>query len=775
MATMLNSNAIPKGSITQEMIDASLLDAKQDVIDDLDTIREGAKIGNEAFDTITSMVNAGYLYAGIATPTTDPGAPNAKVFYIANGKDTYTNFGGLEVTEDEVVILYYDTAWHKEATGIASQEKLTELEQYLYKRYNAKNIRDNSYQNYKTGAIIENQYYFIVEGIPVFGFENIKIAKTVSEYDTLMGIVFYDSNDERLSGDTTSSEINVAVPEGAVYANLTISKSVYDSIEQLLFQPYPNFSSRDLDKKIAEIDRPEFDINSNPISGEFIRAIDGVAVSHSAYKRTDYIKLFKGSFLFKLNFGLNLTTVVAIAFYDENKNFVFSIGGSTSSLSYVEQEVDFSEHPNVRYFRASLYGNNLYAYCKKVDSININIEDEAITTSKIKDEAVTEQKTIFFEHDPNSNFIDKNKLTPGYYINANGVPTITHSPNYFITDKVYLSAGETYYKSGIFRGYCAFYQEDGTLVQGYDSTDTLPNPFIVPQGAVYGRFTLNTAGADKTCWISNNNIAPVDYKLVIKRSLIPIKDEEITPKNYSGRDISTFAKIMCIGDSLTEGAFNYLSGGSFSNGTNAAALGRPYSYPQYLAKLTGCEVTNLGKSGFTSTQWYDYYTTGEGADTDFSGYDCAIIQLGVNDSADTLDTITKTALDNIINKVKAVNAGIKIFLAGIINAKSYPAATEGEAYYAKDQWLRNYYNTYYANDTQVFFIDHVTYGHLRSMQNAQHEGSYPVDNYNEGHLSAYGYWRLAQDYVSIIGYIMSHNNAQDFRKIQFIGTTYQCY
>ena len=125
---MLSPNAIPKGSITQEMIDVSVLDAKQDVIDDLYTIREGAKIGNEAFDIITSMVNAGYLFGGIATPTTDPSEPNAKVFYIANGKGKYEKFGGLEVTEDEVVVLYWDSAWHKVATGIASQEKLSELE-----------------------------------------------------------------------------------------------------------------------------------------------------------------------------------------------------------------------------------------------------------------------------------------------------------------------------------------------------------------------------------------------------------------------------------------------------------------------------------------------------------------------------------------------------------------------------------------------------------------------------------------------------------------------
>lgn len=80
--------------------------------------------------SLLAMINSlgtGYQFIGVATPTTNPENPDAKVFYIANGKGTYTNFGGIEVTEDEVVILYYDTEWHKVSTGIASQAKLTEL------------------------------------------------------------------------------------------------------------------------------------------------------------------------------------------------------------------------------------------------------------------------------------------------------------------------------------------------------------------------------------------------------------------------------------------------------------------------------------------------------------------------------------------------------------------------------------------------------------------------------------------------------------------------
>ena len=82
---------------------------------------------NSVLNAMVTTLGAEYQFAGVATIDTNPGTPDAKVFYIANGKGTYTNFGNLEVTEDEVVVLYWDTAWHKESTGIASQAKLTEL------------------------------------------------------------------------------------------------------------------------------------------------------------------------------------------------------------------------------------------------------------------------------------------------------------------------------------------------------------------------------------------------------------------------------------------------------------------------------------------------------------------------------------------------------------------------------------------------------------------------------------------------------------------------
>ena len=72
--------------------------------------------GNILNSVLNAMVNTlgtGYQFAGVATTATNPGSPDAKIFYIANGKGTYTDFGNLEVTEDDVVILYWDSSWHK--------------------------------------------------------------------------------------------------------------------------------------------------------------------------------------------------------------------------------------------------------------------------------------------------------------------------------------------------------------------------------------------------------------------------------------------------------------------------------------------------------------------------------------------------------------------------------------------------------------------------------------------------------------------------------------
>lgn len=67
---------------------------------------------NTVLNSMVSSLGAGYQYMGVATTSTNPGTPDAKVFYLAYTPGTYTNFNGIVVTG--LCVLKYDTAWSKD-------------------------------------------------------------------------------------------------------------------------------------------------------------------------------------------------------------------------------------------------------------------------------------------------------------------------------------------------------------------------------------------------------------------------------------------------------------------------------------------------------------------------------------------------------------------------------------------------------------------------------------------------------------------------------------
>ena len=69
---------------------------------------------NSVLNSMVTSLGAGYQYMGVATTSTNPGTPDAKVFYLAYTPGTYTNFNGIVVTG--LCVLKYDTAWSKLGT-----------------------------------------------------------------------------------------------------------------------------------------------------------------------------------------------------------------------------------------------------------------------------------------------------------------------------------------------------------------------------------------------------------------------------------------------------------------------------------------------------------------------------------------------------------------------------------------------------------------------------------------------------------------------------------
>lgn len=63
--------------------------------------------------SLLAMINSlgiGYQFAGVATPSTDPGTPDQNVFYIA-GPGTYANFSNVTVDDGYIGVFAYNGSW----------------------------------------------------------------------------------------------------------------------------------------------------------------------------------------------------------------------------------------------------------------------------------------------------------------------------------------------------------------------------------------------------------------------------------------------------------------------------------------------------------------------------------------------------------------------------------------------------------------------------------------------------------------------------------------
>ena len=245
----------------------------------------------------------------------------------------------------------------------------------------------------------------------------------------------------------------------------------------------------------------------------------------------------------------------------------------------------------------------------------------------------------------------------------------------------------------------------------------------------------------------------------------------VTPITYQGNDIQVFHRGICIGDSVTEGSFD---------DENNGAIIKKYGYPEYLGRLMNAEVVNAGIAGATSKTWYEASLDSNslygkwvnqswvwnmdpptnGSDDiksalDYSGFDFAVIHIGINDIGlmgettieDTLTTF-EWYTNQIITKLKEANSGIKIFLATII--PSY--APSGNTYYEQ---LNQRIETIVGYSTDVYLL------------NLNYYSECATDvAFNVVHPTALGYQKIASEIYSMISYII-HKNRNEFKQVQF--------
>ena len=61
--------------------------------------------------TANELKTAGYIFKGVATPSTNPGTPTERVAYLASEPGTYTNFGGIVIASGLYSLTYASGTW----------------------------------------------------------------------------------------------------------------------------------------------------------------------------------------------------------------------------------------------------------------------------------------------------------------------------------------------------------------------------------------------------------------------------------------------------------------------------------------------------------------------------------------------------------------------------------------------------------------------------------------------------------------------------------------
>ena len=74
---------------------------------------------NKVLDDYIQHLKKTSTFAGIATPTTNPGTPDGPVFYIA-GEGTYANFSNIVIEAGQLGILKWNGTWSKEVLEIGA-------------------------------------------------------------------------------------------------------------------------------------------------------------------------------------------------------------------------------------------------------------------------------------------------------------------------------------------------------------------------------------------------------------------------------------------------------------------------------------------------------------------------------------------------------------------------------------------------------------------------------------------------------------------------------
>lgn len=262
--------------------------------------------------------------------------------------------------------------------------------------------------------------------------------------------------------------------------------------------------------------------------------------------------------------------------------------------------------------------------------------------------------------------------------------------------------------------------------------------------------------AVKSCIIFNiKETIKMDIRNYMKRENEKPLDNIVTDGGFC----SILQKIVCVGDSLSSGEFEYV----FNDNNRGYFDNFPYSWGQFIARDAGVEVYNFSRGGMSTKEYCEGFADSKGfwnADIKANAY---IIALGVNDYnlqltlGDLSDIDKEDCKKNkptftgyyaqIVSRYKKISPNAKFFFVTMpfmvnFDKEQFRKITE------KLYDLANYFDNSYVLDLQKYGPDYTDKEF--------------IDNFFlNGHLNASGYKLTAKMIESYIDYII-RNNPKDF-------------
>lgn len=475
-------------------------------------------------------------------------------------------------------------------------------------------------------------------------------------------------------------------------------------------------------------------------------------------KCTDFLPIKKGMTVKVSGISFEPSDYRGLAIY--NKDKIFKNGYQYNKNN--EYTFDVSEDG---YLRATIVGKQIKVIANQNGIVKALIEVFEDTQKEIKREV----NTLISEEYGEEKQLEITEKKEGYAVKSDGSK---ENAGWISCLKFNCEAHQKIYTKNAHAHknypWIVLYDRNNNVIGSVNINEDSSAEIIAPNNVSYGWMNcyelVSYAQTQYLVKTIKNEYLPEKLKKLI------IESNPLVNLLENGGYINIFNKIACIGDSLTEGVFEYTENGEVKYAGKPQGF-EPYSYPSQLARMTGATVGNYGVGGATAKSWLET-TACTDCFKEENKAQAYIIALGTNDTDYSGNVETDIDLSNynnnvdnfvgnyakIIQKCLELQPKAKVFVVTIPKTRTdcHNAWTIGNSQIKA-----------IAKKLGVYVLDVYTYS-----ESYDNPDAYKNHFYLGGHRNAIGYRRTAMEYATYISWII-YNNPNDFKNAQFIGMDYE--